>query len=149
MTLQDCFYWIKLKEIQVELLGPSKYLWRGDIYDVYFVPNKQYQNSNQDLTHSENQLRKTNNIQIKLILLMLTCSGYMALEYAMHGQFFVKSDVFSFGVLVLEIVSRQKNNCFRNGENAEDLLSYDYGTSKLKHRNYHNSDRCVFFFFFI
>jgi small-conductance mechanosensitive channel len=108
----------------VELLGPSKYLWRGDIYDVYFVPNKQYQNSNQDLTHSENQLRKTNNIQIKLILLMLTCSGYMALEYAMHGQFFVKSDVFSFGVLVLEIVSRQKNNCFRNGENAEDLLSY-------------------------
>jgi hypothetical protein len=42
----------------------------------------------------------------------------------MHGQFSVKSDVFSFGVLVLEIVSGQKNNCFRNGENVEDLLSY-------------------------
>jgi serine/threonine protein kinase len=55
---------------------------------------------------------------------MLTCSGYMAPEYAMHGQFSVKSDVFSFGVLVLEIVSGQKNNCFRNGENVEDLLSY-------------------------
>uniref|UniRef100_A0A7N2RAN1 Uncharacterized protein n=1 Tax=Quercus lobata TaxID=97700 RepID=A0A7N2RAN1_QUELO len=50
--------------------------------------------------------------------------GYMALEYTMHGQFSVKSDVFSFGVLVLEIVSGQKNNCFRNGENVEDLLSY-------------------------
>ncbi|XP_057470962.1 cysteine-rich receptor-like protein kinase 10 isoform X2 [Actinidia eriantha] len=50
--------------------------------------------------------------------------GYMAPEYAMHGQFSVKSDVFSFGVLVLEIVSGQKNNCFRNGENVEDLLSY-------------------------
>jgi serine/threonine protein kinase len=55
---------------------------------------------------------------------MLTCSGYMAPEYAMHGQFSVKSDVFSFGVLVLEIVSGQKKNCFRNGENVEDLLSY-------------------------
>ncbi|KAM4113024.1 hypothetical protein ACJW30_05G186400 [Castanea mollissima] len=50
--------------------------------------------------------------------------GYMAPEYAMHGQFSVKSDVFSFGVLVLETVSRQRNNCFQNGENVEDLLSY-------------------------
>ncbi|KAM4101962.1 hypothetical protein ACB094_05G186100 [Castanea mollissima] len=50
--------------------------------------------------------------------------GYMTPEYAMHGQISVKSDVFSFGVLVLEIVSRQRNNCFRNGENVEDLLSY-------------------------
>ncbi|XP_022142135.1 putative receptor-like protein kinase At4g00960 isoform X2 [Momordica charantia] len=49
--------------------------------------------------------------------------GYMAPEYLMHGQFSVKSDVFSFGVLVLEIVSGQKNNCFRNGEKVEDLSS--------------------------
>ncbi len=52
------------------------------------------------------------------------CSGYMAPEYAMHGQFSVKSDVFSFGVLVLEIISGQKNSCFRNGDDIEDLLSY-------------------------
>ncbi|KAM3362577.1 cysteine-rich receptor-like protein kinase 10 isoform X4 [Capsicum galapagoense] len=50
--------------------------------------------------------------------------GYMAPEYAMHGQFSVKSDVFSFGVLVLEIIIGQKNTCFRNGESVEDLLSY-------------------------
>ncbi|KAK4439299.1 Cysteine-rich receptor-like protein kinase [Sesamum alatum] len=50
--------------------------------------------------------------------------GYMAPEYAMHGQFSVKSDVFSFGVLVLEIISGQKNNCFRSGENLQDLLSF-------------------------
>ncbi|XP_073144991.1 cysteine-rich receptor-like protein kinase 10 [Henckelia pumila] len=49
--------------------------------------------------------------------------GYMSPEYAMHGQFSVKSDVFSFGVLILEIVTGQKNNSFRNGENTEDLLS--------------------------
>ncbi|XP_049370378.1 cysteine-rich receptor-like protein kinase 44 [Solanum verrucosum] len=51
--------------------------------------------------------------------------GYMAPEYAMHGRFSVKSDVFSFGVLVLEILSGQKNTaCFRNEESEEDLLSY-------------------------
>ncbi|KAL3643345.1 hypothetical protein CASFOL_014160 [Castilleja foliolosa] len=50
--------------------------------------------------------------------------GYMAPEYAMHGQFSVKSDVFSFGVLVLEIISGQKNHCIRRGENVEDLLSF-------------------------
>lgn len=47
----------------------------------------------------------------------------MAPEYAMLGQFSVKSDVFSFGVVVLEIVTGQKNN-FRNGENREYLPSY-------------------------
>ncbi|KAB1201232.1 Cysteine-rich receptor-like protein kinase 25 [Morella rubra] len=50
--------------------------------------------------------------------------GYMAPEYAMHGRFSVKSDVFSYGVLVLEIVCGQKNCYFRAGENMEDLLSY-------------------------
>ncbi|KAF9625611.1 hypothetical protein IFM89_024384 [Coptis chinensis] len=50
--------------------------------------------------------------------------GYMAPEYAMHGQFSVKSDVFSFGVLILEIISGQKNKCSFQSERAEDLLSY-------------------------
>ncbi|RHN56355.1 putative protein kinase RLK-Pelle-DLSV family [Medicago truncatula] len=50
--------------------------------------------------------------------------GYMAPEYVMHGEFSVKSDVFSFGVLVLEIISGQKNSCIRHGENTEDLLSF-------------------------
>ncbi|KAI7999222.1 Cysteine-rich receptor-like protein kinase 26, partial [Camellia lanceoleosa] len=50
-------------------------------------------------------------------------NGYMAPEYIIHGQFSVKSDVFSFGVLVLEIVSGRKNNYFHNEEN-ENLLSY-------------------------
>ncbi|MQL87098.1 hypothetical protein Taro_019629 [Colocasia esculenta] len=35
--------------------------------------------------------------------------GYMSPEYAMEGRFSVKSDVFSFGVLILEIVSGMKN----------------------------------------
>ena len=42
----------------------------------------------------------------------------------MLGQFSVKSDVFSFGVLILEIVSGQKITRFHDGENIEHLLSY-------------------------
>ncbi|CAI0468111.1 unnamed protein product [Linum tenue] len=49
--------------------------------------------------------------------------GYMAPEYAMHGQFSVKSDVFSFGVLVLEIVSGHKSS-YVHRDSMENLLSY-------------------------
>ncbi|CAH8360153.1 unnamed protein product [Eruca vesicaria subsp. sativa] len=37
--------------------------------------------------------------------------GYMSPEYAMHGQYSMKSDIYSFGVLVLEIISGKKNSC--------------------------------------
>ncbi|XP_039139718.1 G-type lectin S-receptor-like serine/threonine-protein kinase At4g27290 isoform X2 [Dioscorea cayenensis subsp. rotundata] len=38
--------------------------------------------------------------------------GYMAPEYALDGVFSMKSDVFSFGVLILEIISGQRNRVF-------------------------------------
>ncbi|KAJ0434706.1 putative protein kinase RLK-Pelle-DLSV family [Helianthus annuus] len=50
--------------------------------------------------------------------------GYMAPEYAMHGQFSVKSDVFSYGVLLLEMVTGQKIHGFQNRDGVEDLLSF-------------------------
>ena len=40
---------------------------------------------------------------------MFVCSGYMSPEYAMRGLISEKSDVFSFGVLLLEIVSGRRN----------------------------------------
>lgn len=52
--------------------------------------------------------------------------GYMAPEYAMHGYLSVKTDVFSFGVLVLEIVSGRKNHTKLLGEEKADLLSYTW-----------------------
>ena len=36
------------------------------------------------------------------------CSGYMSPEYAMNGAFSVKSDTYSFGVILLEIISGLK-----------------------------------------
>ncbi|CAL5408446.1 unnamed protein product [Camellia sinensis] len=50
--------------------------------------------------------------------------GYMPPEYVMHGQFSVKSDVFSFGVLILEIISGKKISNFYQSSYAEDLFSY-------------------------
>jgi len=37
------------------------------------------------------------------------CRGYLAPEYAIRGQLTEKVDVYSFGVLVLEIMSGRKN----------------------------------------
>ncbi|KAJ0970166.1 hypothetical protein J5N97_023043 [Dioscorea zingiberensis] len=50
--------------------------------------------------------------------------GYMAPEYALHGAFSTKSDVYSYGVLVLEIVTGRKNFGFQASGNAPDLLGY-------------------------
>nr|GEW40972.1 putative receptor-like protein kinase At4g00960 [Tanacetum cinerariifolium] len=50
--------------------------------------------------------------------------AYMAPEYIMQGHFSVKTDVFSFGVLVLEIAAGQRNHGFQNGETIQNLLSF-------------------------
>ncbi|KAK9936133.1 hypothetical protein M0R45_012994 [Rubus argutus] len=50
--------------------------------------------------------------------------GYMAPEYAMEGLFSVKSDVFSFGVILLEIISGKRNSGFYLTEHAKTLLAY-------------------------
>ncbi|PSS04737.1 Receptor-like serine/threonine-protein kinase [Actinidia chinensis var. chinensis] len=52
--------------------------------------------------------------------------GYMSPEYAMHGQFSTKSDVFSFGVLVLEIISGQRNWGFQHPDHDLNLLGYGW-----------------------
>ncbi|KAL8152325.1 hypothetical protein V2J09_010085 [Rumex salicifolius] len=62
-------------------------------------------------------------------------NGYMSPEYAMDGVYSIKSDVFSFGVLVLEIVTGKKNKGFYNSKHELNLLGYVsevYPTSKLR-----------------
>ncbi|KAK6149827.1 hypothetical protein DH2020_017352 [Rehmannia glutinosa] len=50
--------------------------------------------------------------------------GYMAPEYAMRGRFSEKSDVFSFGVLVLEIISGERNTSFYIDDLSLGLLGF-------------------------
>ncbi|GLT83090.1 hypothetical protein SLE2022_013990 [Rubroshorea leprosula] len=50
--------------------------------------------------------------------------GYMSPEYAIDGLFSIKSDVFSFGVVVLEIISGKRNTLFYHKEQALTLLGY-------------------------
>ncbi|GMY31622.1 G-type lectin S-receptor-like serine/threonine-protein kinase At4g03230 isoform X2, partial [Fagus crenata] len=60
--------------------------------------------------------------------------GYMSPEYALEGLFSIKSDVFSFGVLLLEIVSGRKNTGFYQTDSfhllgyAWDLWTSDRGS---------------------
>ncbi|CAL8097537.1 unnamed protein product [Prunus armeniaca] len=53
-------------------------------------------------------------------------NGYMAPEYVMHGHLSVKADVFSFGVVVLELISGQRNSSFNLNVDAQSLLDWAY-----------------------
>ncbi|XP_059624152.1 G-type lectin S-receptor-like serine/threonine-protein kinase At4g27290 isoform X2 [Cornus florida] len=50
--------------------------------------------------------------------------GYMSPEYAIDGKFSVKSDVFSLGVLLLEIVSGKRNRRFHHPDHYHSLLGH-------------------------
>ncbi|KAG6471024.1 G-type lectin S-receptor-like serine/threonine-protein kinase At4g27290 isoform X1 [Zingiber officinale] len=52
--------------------------------------------------------------------------GYMAPEYLADGFFSFKSDVFSFGVLVLEILSGRRNKVFNQTDMSSNLLVQAY-----------------------
>ncbi|KAK1356118.1 Receptor-like serine/threonine-protein kinase [Heracleum sosnowskyi] len=49
--------------------------------------------------------------------------GYMSPEYAMDGLFSIKSDVFSFGVLLLEIITGRKNSSYHS-ENCINIIGH-------------------------
>ncbi|GMN64459.1 hypothetical protein TIFTF001_033531 [Ficus carica] len=57
--------------------------------------------------------------------------GYMAPEYAFRGLFSTKSDVFSFGIMVLEIVSGKKSRSFQDKNNIGlTLIGHAWTLSK-------------------
>ena len=55
----------------------------------------------------------------------------MSPEYAVDGRFSVKSDVFSMGVLMLEIVSAMKNRKFLHPNHHHNLLGHVSGKISL------------------
>lgn len=50
--------------------------------------------------------------------------GYMSPEYAVQGIFSEKSDVFSFGVILLEIISSKRNSSYCHSEVSFNLLDH-------------------------
>ncbi|XP_071740083.1 G-type lectin S-receptor-like serine/threonine-protein kinase At4g03230 [Rutidosis leptorrhynchoides] len=56
--------------------------------------------------------------------------GYMAPEYALDGFFSIKSDTFSFGVVVLEIISGKKNTGPSQFQQNLSLLGYAWNLWK-------------------
>ncbi|PIN26567.1 Serine/threonine protein kinase [Handroanthus impetiginosus] len=50
--------------------------------------------------------------------------GYMAPEYIMNGVYSAKSDMYSFGVITLEIVNGQRNNSFHDLEGPMSLVQF-------------------------
>ncbi|KAK2433463.1 G-type lectin S-receptor Serine/Threonine-kinase [Trifolium repens] len=50
--------------------------------------------------------------------------GYMSPEYALDGYFSTKSDVFSFGVVLFEIISGKRNTGFFRSKEISSLLGY-------------------------
>ena len=61
----------------------------------------------------------------------------MAPEYAVDGQFSVKSDVFSFGILLMEIICGKRNRGRYSGkrynliDHVSTLLDFNLSTLKL------------------
>ncbi|KAK6946804.1 Serine-threonine/tyrosine-protein kinase, catalytic domain [Dillenia turbinata] len=51
-------------------------------------------------------------------------TGYMSPEYAIDGLFSIKSDAFSFGVLLLEIISGKRNRGFSHPHHDLSLLGH-------------------------
>ncbi|KAK9706854.1 hypothetical protein RND81_07G156500 [Saponaria officinalis] len=58
--------------------------------------------------------------------------GYMAPEYALWGYLTYKADVYSFGVLTLEIVAGRSNTKFRPEENYFCLLDWAFALQQQK-----------------
>jgi len=48
----------------------------------------------------------------------------MSPEYAMEGRYSTKSDVFSYGVLLLEIIAGKRNTHCETGRDSPNLIGH-------------------------
>ncbi|GAA0164881.1 transmembrane signal receptor [Lithospermum erythrorhizon] len=53
-------------------------------------------------------------------------NGYMAPEYVLQGHLSIKADVYSYGVVVLELISGQKNSNFKGDLKSQNLLEWAF-----------------------
>lgn len=60
------------------------------------------------------------------VCLFCLCRGYLAPEYALVGQLTKKADVYSFGILMLEIISGKSSSKAAFGDNILVLVEWVY-----------------------
>jgi serine/threonine protein kinase len=53
-----------------------------------------------------------------------SCRGYLAPEYALLGQLTKKADIYSFGVLLLEVISGESSSKSTWGEDMHVLVEW-------------------------
>ena len=58
------------------------------------------------------------------LTILYNCSGYISPEYAMEGRYSTKSDVFSYGVILLEIIACQRNTYCETGRESPNLIGH-------------------------
>ncbi|KAL4385666.1 hypothetical protein GQ457_15G003470 [Hibiscus cannabinus] len=78
--------------------------------------------------------------------------GYMAPEYLAHGQLTEKADVYSFGVLLLEIIMGKQNNMSKEQEYSDSIIAVAwkqfqsgtveeiYDPNLMLHNHHHDSN---------
>jgi serine/threonine protein kinase len=54
----------------------------------------------------------------------MQCSGYVPPEYVRNGIYSMKYDVYSFGVLLLQLISGKRNACYYGPNETLSLLEY-------------------------
>jgi serine/threonine protein kinase len=61
-----------------------------------------------------------------MIIVVVVCldRGYLSPEYASFGHISTAIDIFSFGIVILEIISGRKNIDFRKPEGQHILLQW-------------------------
>ncbi|KAM4080363.1 hypothetical protein ACJW30_11G010000 [Castanea mollissima] len=92
-----------------------------------FVPNQIEGSTNRIVgTHSIDYMVKSTN---KKAIKELKVENFECYYY----ELYLKSNIFSLGVLILEIVSCRKVICLDHGENREHLLSYGTATNLTDH----------------